>query len=50
MKTYLLTFTINGRRTEEIVRASTIGNAQRIILDKYSGNKINFIRTGHEYM
>lgn len=50
LNTYRLTFTVNGRRTEEIVRATSINEARAIINDKYRGQRINFISTGHEYM
>ncbi len=49
MNTYRLTFTVNGRRTEQIVRASSIMSAKQIIKDQYKGANINFISTGHEY-
>lgn len=50
MNTYRLTFTINGTRTTEIVSAHTLGDAKRIIRERYAGCNINFISTGHEYM
>lgn len=49
MNTYYLTFTVNGKRTEQEVRANTIMDAKRIILAQYQGARINFISTGHEY-
>lgn len=50
MKSYRLTFTVNGKRTEQIVRANSLGDAKKIILSQYQGANIRFISTGHEYM
>lgn len=49
MNTYRLTFTINGRRTEQIVKAHSLSEARRIIRSQHEGTNINFISTGHEY-
>lgn len=50
MKTYKLTFTVNGKRTEQIVKANSIDDAKKIIRAQYQGANVNFISTGHEYM
>ena len=49
MNTYCLTFTVNGKRTEQIVRARSINEARNLIRAQYAGCNINFISTGHEY-
>lgn len=49
MNTYYLTFTLNGTRTEETVRARSMTEAKRLILVKYRGYRVNFISTGREY-
>jgi hypothetical protein len=49
VNTYYLTFTLNGVRTEETVRARSMTEAKRLILDRYRGYRVNFISTGHEY-
>ena len=49
MNTYYLTFTVNGKRTEQAVRARTIADARNLIRVQYAGCNINFISTGHEY-
>ena len=49
MNTYYLTFTVNGKRTEQTVRARSMMDAKRLILAQYSGCRVNFISTGHEY-
>lgn len=49
MNTYRLTFTVNGKRTEQIVRAYSMTEARNIIKAQYQGARINFISTGHEY-
>lgn len=49
MKSFRLTFTVNGKRTEQIVNANTLTEAKNIIKSQYSGAKINFISTGREY-
>lgn len=50
MKSFRLTFTVNGKRTEQIVKAHTIDDARRLIRAQYAGANINFISTGREYM
>lgn len=45
MVSYRITFTVNGRRTEEIVNAVSQTSAKSIIRDKYSGAIIRFIST-----
>ncbi len=50
MKSYRLTFTVNGKRTEQIVRANSMMEAKALIKAQYQGARINFISTGHEYM
>ncbi len=50
MNTYRLTFTINGKRTEQIVKASSLNAAKDIIKSMYPGARISFISTGHERM
>lgn len=50
MKSFRLTFTVNGKRTEQIVYAHTIGDAKRIIKVQYAGANIMFISTGREYI
>lgn len=50
MNAYKLTFTINGKRTEQIVKATSLTSAKSIIKAQYPGAKINFISTGHEYL
>lgn len=49
MNTYYLTFTVNGKRTEQTVRARTLMDAKNLIRAQYAGCSINFISTGHEY-
>lgn len=49
MNTYRLTFTVNGKRTEQAVRANDMMAAKNIIRVQYQGCTINFISTGHEY-
>lgn len=48
MYTYKLTFTVNGKRTETYVRATSSMDAQRLVRSQYAGANINFISTGHE--
>lgn len=50
MNTYKLTFTVNGKRTETIVRANSIMDAKKLVQAQYAGARINFISTGHEYL
>lgn len=50
MNYYRLTFTVDGRRTEQVVRAYSLNEAKAIIKSQYQGCRINFISTGHEYM
>ncbi len=50
MNTYKLTFTINGKRTEQIVKAHSLGDAKDIIKSMYPNARISFISTGHEKM
>ena len=50
MYSFCLTFTVDGKRMEEIVRANTLDDAKRIIKQRYSGHNVNFISTGHERM
>ena len=50
MKNYRLTFTVNGKRTEQIVRANSMNDAKKIILMQYAGANIRFVSTGHEYI
>lgn len=50
MKSFRITFTINGQRTEQIVRANTLSEVQRLIKMQYSGKNINFISTDREYL
>lgn len=50
MYTFCLTFTVNGKRTEQIVRAHTIGDARKLIEAQYQGCSIRHIITGHERM
>ena len=49
MNTYYLTFTVNGKRTEQAVRAKTMTDAKNLIRAQYAGSSISFISTGHEY-
>lgn len=48
MNTYRLTFTVNGKRTEQIVKANSTNDARNLIKAQYQGARINFISTGHE--
>ena len=50
MYTFCLTFTVNGKKTEQIVRAHTIGDARKLIEAQYQGCSIRHISTGHERM
>jgi len=50
MNSYRLTFTVNGKRTEQIVRAHSINDAKKMIMAQYAGANVRFISTGHEYM
>lgn len=50
MYTFCLTFTVNGKRTEQIVRAHTIMDARKLIEAQYQGCSIRHISTGHERM
>lgn len=43
MYTWKITFTINGKRMQEVVQANTKGEAQNIIKMRYPGQRINFI-------
>ena len=49
MNTYYLTFTINGKRTEQTVKANSMMDAKRIVQAQYPGITVRFISTGHEY-
>ena len=49
MYTFCLTFTVNGKRTEQVVRSHSLIDAKNIIRAQYQGCTINFISTGHEY-
>lgn len=40
MRDYLVSFLLDGRRTEEIVRAISGADAKRIIQARYSGHKV----------
>lgn len=42
MSKYLVIFTVDGRRTEEVVSASNSLDARRIIEARYKGSKIIF--------
>ena len=48
VNSYRLTFSVNGKKTEQIVRAYTLGEAKQLIRTQYQGANINFISTGHE--
>ena len=50
MYTFCLAFTVNGKRTEQIVRAHTIMDARKLIEAQYQGCSIRHISTGHERM
>ena len=50
MKNFRITFTIDGRRTEQIVRAHSLMEAKNIVKAQFPGHNIRFISTGHEYM
>lgn len=50
MKAFRLTFTVNGHRTEQIVKASSFTSAKDIVKAQYPGARIVFISTGHEYL
>lgn len=43
MKTYKLVFTVNGKRTETLITASSLDDAKRIVRAQYSGARISFI-------
>lgn len=50
LNAYRLTFTVNGKRTEQIVKANSLSDAKRMIQAQYSGARIRFISTGKEYL
>ncbi len=43
MYSYRVVFTVNGRRTETIVRANSSTDARRIVEAQYSGARLNII-------
>ncbi len=47
MYTYKLTFTVNGKRTEAYVQATSMMDAKQLVISQYSGANINSISTGH---
>ena len=50
MYTFCLTFTANGKRTEQIGRAHPIGDARKLIEAQYQGCSIRYSSTGRERM
>ena len=50
MNRFRLTFTVYGKRTEQIVTAKSYSDAKNLIRMQYSGAHINFISTGKEYL
>lgn len=48
MSSFRLTFTVKGKRYEQIVRANSLNDAKKMILAQFPDAK--FISTGHEYM
>ena len=48
MKKWKVTFTIDGKRSEQVISAYTLDDAHDMIKKQYSGCHISFISTGHE--
>ena len=42
MRDYLVKFSVDGRRTEQIVKARSVTDAKRLIEAQYAGCKIHF--------
>ncbi len=43
MANYLVKFTVNGRRTEQVVAANSTSDAKKLIEAQYAGQKISFL-------
>ncbi|MBO5571553.1 MAG: hypothetical protein J5926_02420 [Ruminococcus sp.] len=43
MRDYLVTFLVNGRRTEQTVRAQSQIDARKLIEAQYAGQRISFM-------
>jgi len=43
LSSYLVIFRLNGKITEETVRANSVSQAKEIVTDRYKGTKVQII-------
>jgi hypothetical protein len=48
LNSYLVIFTLKGKRTEEVVRANSVSQAKEIIISRYKGSVVKIISVSKE--